>query len=277
MYTIIVNDDKSLTTSVKTTILRNTSTDEIQILWNDPNKIVPSEASDVPVDPSEDEEPVNPTVTVEKVYTGLLRYETDDIAKTESLVTDPEFYKERVRFTVPRSAAFFSNRGLIKLWIEIAVDTITTTTTTIIDPETGIETTETTTETVTEEFETTPTTLFIEEVPHRFRHHKEDNTIRITRGDSLTVNVVLTDNDGFPYEPVEGDEVWFTVKKSANSADVLIRKSIDITNLVLDLVESDTENLAFGEFRYEIEVVTCTNDHYTVIKNAPFIITEELH
>lgn len=279
MYTIIINDDKSLTTSVKTTILRNTSTDEIQFLWDDPNKIIDesSDASDVPVEPSEDDEPTNPTVTVEKVYMGLLRYDVGGILKSESLVTDEELYKSRVRFKVPNSASFFSNRGRIRLWLDISVDTITTTTTTTIDPETGEETIETTTETETEEFSTLPTTLFIESVPHEPPCHKDDNTIRITRGDSLTINVVLTDNDGFPYEPVEGDEVWFTVKKSANSADILIRKSIDITNLVLDLVEADTENLAFGEYRYEIEVITVTNDHYTVIKNAPFIITEELH
>ena len=87
----------------------------------------------------------------------------------------------------------------------------------------------------------------------------------------------LTDNDGFIYEPVEGDQVWFTVKKSAIAEDVLIRKSIDIHSLVLDLVEADTEDLAFGEYKYEIEVITTQDDHYTVIKNAPFIIMEELH
>ena len=167
---------------------------------------------------------------------------------------------------------------MIQIWLDITTETTITTTTTTIDPETGEETTETTVETETESFDTLPTTVFIKEVPRNKRCHRDDdNTIRITRGDSLTVNILLTDNDGFEYEPVEGDEVWFTVKKSAIAEDVLIRKSVDIDNLVLDLVESDTKDLAFGKYVYEIEVITTQNDHYTVIKNAPFIITEELH
>ena len=272
MYTILINKDKSLTTSVKETILRNTTTDEIAILYT-------PESAPEPSGDALDEGTTNTTTTVTKVYTGLLRYEIDGILKSESLITDEELYKGRVRLRVPHSSAFFSNRGLIQLWVELTCDTTIETITTVIDDETGEETTETTTETETETFTTLPTTMFIEEVPieKNCPWYKEDNTIRITRGDSLTINVVLTDNDGFPYEPVEGDIVLFTVKKSAVATDILIQKNIDINNLVLDLVEADTENLAFGEYKYEIEVCTVQDDHYTVIKNAPFIITEELH
>ena len=265
MYTIVINKDKSLSTTVRTALLRNTTTDEIQFLWKPTSSI----------ETTSDDAQENPQVTVENVYTALLRYETDGIAKTESLITDENLYKERVRFVMPRSSSFFSNRGIIELWVDVTVDTITTTTT--YDEGTG-EIIDETTETKTETFTTLPTTLFIEEVPHSGHCPRDnDNTIRITRGDSLTVNVTLTDSDGFPYEPVEGDKVWFRVKKSAIAEDVLIEKSIDIKNLVIDLVEADTKDLAFGNYVYEIEVVTTTNDHYTVIKNAPFIITEELH
>lgn len=269
MYTIIINDDKSLTTSVKTTLLKGTTTDQIQFLY------APSDQPESNENSLSDDEQQNPQVTVEKVYMALLRYETDDIMKTESLATDTELYKERIRFILPRSAAFFRNRGVVQLWLEIQIDTITTTTT--YDEETGeIIDVETVTETDT--FTTLPTTLFIEEVPHDRRCPKDDdNTIRITRGDSLTVNVSLTDQDGFPYEPVEGDQVIFTMKKSAKSEEVLIQKDIDIQTLEINFVESDTENFAFGNYVYEIECITAQDDHYTVVKNAPFIITEELH
>lgn len=271
MYTIIINNDKSLTTSVKSTLLKGTTTDQIQFLYKDPN--VSSDPPETNENSVSDEEQENPQVTVEKVYMALLRYETDDVMKTESLATDTELYKERVRFILPRSAAFFRNRGVVQLWLEIQTDTITTTTT--YDEETGeIIDVETVTETDT--FTTLPTRLFIEEVPHECRRD-DDNTIRITRGDSLTVNVSLTDQDGFPYEPVEGDQVWFTMKKSAKAEEVLIQKDIDIQTLEINFVESDTENFAFGNYVYEIECITAQGDHYTVVKNAPFIITEELH
>ena len=263
MYTIAIDKNRNLSTTVRTTLLRNTQTDEIQFLYDAP------EGSRI-----DSEEEPNPIVTYS--YTAVLRYEYDGQEKSESLLTDAQLYKERVRFVLPRSSAFFNSRGMIQLWLDINV--LITTTTKIYDDETG-ELIDEIVETETTGYATLPTTLFIDEVPHS-KHcprHGETNTIRITRGDSLTVNISLTDNEGFPYEPVEGDEVWFRVKKSAIAEDVLIEKSIDIENLVIDLVEADTKDLAFGNYVYEIEVVTTTNDHYTVIKNAPFIITEELH
>lgn len=274
MYTILVNKDLSLTTSVKTTLLRNTTTDEIWFLWKSPTSDASENTEETRTDVLE-EEVTNPSITTEIRYTALLRYETDNVMKTDSLISDEEPYKGRERFILPRSSSFFNNRGMVQLWLEIVTETITTTIT--YDEETG-EVISETTETKTETFTTLPTTLFIEEVPHNKPwHHRDDNVIRITRGDSLTVTITLTDSDGFPYEPVEGDTVLFTVKKSAKADTVLIQKQIDINTLVLDLVESDTENLAFGEYKYEVEVITEADDHYTVIKNAPFIITEELH
>lgn len=261
MYTITIDKNKNLTTTVRTTILRNSQTDEIQFLYDAP------EASRIDFE----DEP-NPIVTYD--YSAVLRYEYDGQEKSESLLTDTELYKGRVRFVLPRSSAFFNSRGMIQLWLDI--DVLVTTTTKIYDETTG-EVIDEIVETETIGITTLPTTLIIEEVPRSHHGHRENNVIRITRGDSLTVNVSLTDNEGFPYEPIEGDEIWFRVKKTAIADDVLIEKSIDPQTLTLELVEADTKDLAFGNYVYEIECVTTSNDHYTVIKNAPFIITEELH
>lgn len=268
MYTILINKDKTLTTSVRTTLLKDTTTDELVFL-------LPVEA-----DLSDDSDET--TVVSTTTYSPLLRYvvKSEGVLKTEVLGVDEELYKGRARFYLPRSSVFFRNRGMIEFWLDITATTVTTTTTTVIDEQTGEETTETTTETTTESWTTLSTTLIIEDVPSNTGcpcHRDPDNTIRITRGDSLTINVTLTDGDGYQYEPVLGDVVWFRVKKSASAAEILIEKQIDTETLVLELVESDTETLAFGDYKYEIEVITNEQDHYTVIKNAPFIITEELH
>ena len=266
MYTILINKDKTLTTSVRANLLQGTTTDDIYFL-------MPPEA-----DLGDDNEET--TVVSTTTYTPLLRYvvNSDGVLKTEDLAVDAELYKGRARFILPRSAVFFRNRGNIELWLDIHAVTEVTTTTTIIDEQTGEETTESVTETTTEDFSTFSTTLFIDEIPHpNHPCDKGGNAIRITRGDSLTVNIVLTDGDGYEYEPEQGDEVWFRVKKSAIATDILIEKQIDTETLVLELVESDTRNLAFGDYKYEVEVITAEQDHYTVIKNAPFIITEELH
>ena len=261
MYTILINDDKSLTTSVRTTLLRHSTTDEIQILY-DPH---------IPEDDPDD--------GIEKTYvfSAILYYQGDDhVIKSESVVTDEEMYKGRVRFYIPASSTFFNNRGRFKIWLSVTTEITTTTTTETVDETTGEITTDTTTETESYTASTMVTDLFIEEIPRTFPGHSS-NVIRITRGDSLEVTVTLTDDDGFPYEPVEGDEIWFRVKKSAIAEDILIEKSVDPTNLIVQIEEADTKNLEFGNYKYEIEVVCASGDHYTVIKNAPFIITEELH
>ena len=256
MYTILINNDKHLTTSVRETLLRHTTTDGIQFLLTPDNV--------------DEELPEN--IEIETTYSAVMYYKgADNVAKSEILQTDIEPYKDRIRFVLPSGAAFFNNVGLLQIWLEITVDTVITT----IDEETG----EPTVEEYVKEYEVFPTAICIEEVPlSRRRHGADDNSIVITRGDSLEVDVLLTDNAGYPYQPVEGDTVYFRVKKSAYASDVLIEKTIDINTLVLNLVEADTNNLAFGEYKYEIEIVLANDiDHYTVIKNAPFIITEELH
>ncbi len=265
MYTILINKDKTLTTSVRTTLLKDTTTDELVFL--------------LPVEGDLSDDSEETTVVSTTTYSPLLRYvvKSEGVLKTEVLGVDEELYKGRARFYLPRSSVFFRNRGMIEFWLDITATTVTTTTTTVIDEQTGEETTETTTETTSETWSTLSTTLFIEDNTGCPCHRNPDNTIRITRGDSLTINITLTDGDGYQYEPVLGDVIWFRVKKSASATEILIEKQIDIETLVLELVESDTETLAFGEYKYEIEVICNTGDHYTVIKNAPFIITEELH
>ena len=127
MYTILINNDLSLTTSVKTTLLRNTSTDEIWFLYNDtPNNL----ENDV-----KDDTLANTQVIVQKAFSPVLHYKKGDIIKSETLTVDEELYNDRYRFILPRSAMFFKTNGLIELWLDI--DVATTTITRKINPDTG--------------------------------------------------------------------------------------------------------------------------------------------
>ena len=247
MYTILVNDDLSLTTSVRTALLRNNPTNEIQILWKPNDRYKPQT-----IDP------------YGRTYSVNLCYEINGVIHTETFEADYDLYQERVRFYISPSSVLFNNRGMIKFWLEITVNTV--------DEEVILNTIV---------FNTLKTTLFIDDNNRMGKpcpcNKDEANTIRITRGDSLSIMVTLTDNDGYSYDPLPNDVIYFRVKKSASASDVLIEKQIDTNTLVIELHESDTKNLAFGNYKYEIEVITENDDHYTVIKNAPFIITEELH
>jgi len=258
MYTVIVNDDKSLTTSILEKLIGD-NTNTIQFLMR-------SYASESDSD-NEDDQSVTPNIQI--VYSADLHYKTGGLEKAVRLVTDSNLYKERVRFVLPSYSVFWNHRGVIEYWLDITIETITTS----IDESTGLNVVSRSTQYVV----TYPTTLLIDGSPfNKCRWKGECNTIFVTRGDSKQVKIALTDDEGYPYEPEVGDELWFRVKKTAYMEDILIEKQIDNSTLIIDLVEMDTENLEFGEYRYEVELITEGGDHYTVIKNTPFIIGKEL-
>lgn len=107
-----------------------------------------------------------------------------------------------------------------------------------------------------------------------------DNKIYLTRGDTADILVSLTTLDGSDYEMQTGDELYFRVKKNATktASEILIEKEADVTEteIVISLVPEDTMDFGFGEYRYEIELVTATGKHYTVIADEDFEVGKEL-
>lgn len=253
MYTVLINQDKSLSTSVREKLIGG-NTNGVQFLLQAPQ--------------SEVEDEGEPTVTY--IYSADIHYRIHGCEKADVLITDNELYKGRIRFVLPSSVAFWNNRGQIEYWLDISIETITT----YKDESTG----QPVVVRNIEYFVTEPTTLLIEEVPFggRCKWRCNPNTIFVTRGDTKDIKIALTDDDGFPYEPIDGEELWFRVKKSAYAEDTLIERQIDPSTLSFALDETDTENLEFGEYRYEVELITLDDSHYTVIKDTPFIIGKEL-
>ena len=197
MYTVIVNDDKSLTTSILEKLIGD-NTNTIQFLMR-------SYASESDSD-NEDDQSATPNIQI--VYSADLHYKTGGLEKAVRLVTDSSLYKERVRFVLPSYSVFWNHRGVIEYWLDITIETITTT----IDESTGLNVVSRSTQYVV----TYPTTLLIDGSPfNKCRWKGECNTIFVTRGDSKQIKIVLTDDEGYPYEPEVGDELWFRVKKTA--------------------------------------------------------------
>jgi len=102
------------------------------------------------------------------------------------------------------------------------------------------------------------------------------NVITMTRGDTLSLQVEITYEDGTPYEPVEGDSIRFAVKKDFYDAAPLIVKKIPIETLVLQLDPADTKTMNIGEYRYDIELTTHDGRVDTFIPWTKFILTEEV-
>lgn len=105
------------------------------------------------------------------------------------------------------------------------------------------------------------------------------NTITLTRGDTFKCQVALTDAEGNPYEPTEGDVIRFAVKRSCNDPDreLLINKEIDLETMILTLDPEDTKTMDFGEYVYDMQLTMNSGEVDTFITASPFILAEEVY
>lgn len=101
-------------------------------------------------------------------------------------------------------------------------------------------------------------------------------TINMTRGDTLRVTISMEDEQGQEYTPVEGDVIRFAMKNNYMATDVLIEKEIPHDTMQLELQPSDTKNLAFGSYVYDIEITFADGVVDTFIPSARLVLSEEV-
>lgn len=103
-----------------------------------------------------------------------------------------------------------------------------------------------------------------------------DKTITLTRGDSLAIKLDIFDSEGNAYTPTSGDTIRFAMKKSYSDSACLIEKQIPNDTMMLSLAPSDTKELPFGSYVYDIELTYESGAVDTFIDRATFRLTEEV-
>ena len=102
---------------------------------------------------------------------------------------------------------------------------------------------------------------------------KSTKELKLTRGDtaefSLNVRVKETKE---PYD-YSNDTVEFTVKKNANTKQVILKKIF--TDNTIKILPEDTVNLPYQTYKYSVRIITPNDDRYTVIDDRDFTITKE--
>lgn len=100
--------------------------------------------------------------------------------------------------------------------------------------------------------------------------------IQLTRGDTARFTVNL-DNEVTkePYEVQSDDVVTFTVKNEYEDETPLIEKKV-IGSANIHIKPEDTKGLAFGKYKYDVQVTTADGDNYTPIADKVFNITKEV-
>lgn len=101
--------------------------------------------------------------------------------------------------------------------------------------------------------------------------------ITLTRGDTFTASITITDSSGNPYTPVVGDHIRFAMKSDYEDEAPLLIKDIPIDTMILVIESSDTKNLEFGKYVYDIELTKATGEVDTFITKATLKLTEEVH
>lgn len=102
------------------------------------------------------------------------------------------------------------------------------------------------------------------------------NVIKLTKGDSLTTKISITDSEGNVYEPDSADKIRFAIKKNYDDEIPIIIKDIPYDTLVLRLESADTKLLEPGDYHYDIEITMTDGSVDTFIENK-FIVTNEVY
>lgn len=88
------------------------------------------------------------------------------------------------------------------------------------------------------------------------------NIIKITKGDSASISVDLTDATGDVYDMDSGDTLTMSVRKRISDEVIM---TVTSTSTTLSLRPSDTSSLEVGGCFYDIQLETATGAIYTVV------------
>jgi uncharacterized protein YfaS (alpha-2-macroglobulin family) len=99
--------------------------------------------------------------------------------------------------------------------------------------------------------------------------------IKLTRGDTARLTVSVTDSDGQPYTVANDDKLTLTVKQNYEDEEALIEKVVT-GDTTFHIEPKDTKGLAFGKYKYDVQVTTADGENYTVIDDKTFEIAKEV-
>lgn len=108
-----------------------------------------------------------------------------------------------------------------------------------------------------------------------FEIDEQTQNIRITRGDSGLAESELY-MDGVLYEMQEGDTISLGVKADYDDVECIFQKDVHENPAVFEFIPSDTKNLEFGTYYYDVQFVAANGFTVTYLEKKKFKVTEEV-
>lgn len=104
--------------------------------------------------------------------------------------------------------------------------------------------------------------------------HIQDNKISLTRGDTAYLNISV-EIDEKPYDMQSDDTLTFSIKKSTSDETPVVQKTIT-GGTTIHIEPKDTSGLAFGKYKYDVQLDKSNGDVFTIIEPTAFVILEEV-
>ena len=101
----------------------------------------------------------------------------------------------------------------------------------------------------------------------------EDNRITIPRGDTASLLVEITTDEGEQYAVKDGDKLTLRVKKKLADSEPCINKEIT-GSVEFNIEPEDTEGLPFGSYIYSVRLITAEGKKHTIIDRETLAIGE---
>ena len=108
-----------------------------------------------------------------------------------------------------------------------------------------------------------------------FEIDEKTKNIRITRGDSGLAESELYMDDVL-YEMQEGDRIQLGVKADYDDETCIFVKETTSNPAVFEFVPSDTKDLEFGTYYYDVQFVAANGFTVTYLEKKKFKVTEEV-
>lgn len=101
--------------------------------------------------------------------------------------------------------------------------------------------------------------------------------INIIRGTTNDFSLSIEDENGEQYTLKDGEKIIFGVKSNAENSDYDIVKTLTSADMVdnaytIKLTPTDTAELAFGRYYFDIGLQTADGNYYMVIPCSEFYI-----
>lgn len=106
------------------------------------------------------------------------------------------------------------------------------------------------------------------------------NVISFNRGDDISLQVDVYDSEGQLYELRDGDVLYFSMKAKAKDTNYAIPpKKLEIDsngNHIIHIEPKDTWDLSFGDYLYDVQLITAGGRTSTIIAPTKLTIEETI-